>query len=148
MLEYRVLIQFVLYLVSFYITWPILMAGFINPFIYDFPFWVVLTFVAPLQGFNNALVYGCPRFLLKDKRLIRLRASIIDHTAALRGAGSKFMQRVSSRSSNVQHTETSSGDVGDADVFEEIHASDTSSPDLVIDPSVAIATECGVPPNQ
>jgi len=136
MLEQRVLIQFVLYLVSFYLTWPLLMTAQLNPSTFPYPFWVAVTFVGPLQGFTNAAVYACPRFLMKDKRLLRMRTSLAN-------AGFKIMRRLSNLPIHLHHTTDPSDE--EEHPLEEIHASDDSSPHQTIDPSVAIAAEFDVP---
>jgi len=111
------------------------MAGLIDPYKFDYPFFVVLVFVGPLQGFNNALVYACPRFLMKDKRLLRVRATIIENTTALRGAVRRFSRWT-------DHESTTETDAP----FEEIRAPDEACPNNNrkvggLDPSVAIAAE-------
>jgi len=101
MLEKRVLIQFLLYLASFYVTWPLLLAALLDPSLYRYNFWVVVSFVGPLQGFNNALVYACPRLLMKDKKLVRMRQSIVmEDSGMFSGMGSRFLRRITSFSNN------------------------------------------------
>jgi len=68
-LESRVFWQALLYTLSFYITWPILFSVYIKATDYTRGYDVgryalpaLVSFVAPLQGFTNFLVYARPRF--------------------------------------------------------------------------------------
>lgn len=62
-LERDVFHQCVFYLLSFYISWPILIVGNTIGDYRGFGFWVVMVMVTPLQGFSNCMVYLRPRFL-------------------------------------------------------------------------------------
>lgn len=58
--------QAILYTVSFYVTWPIMLAVYVSGAdtrSNSFGFAVLVAFVAPLQGFSNFLVYIRPRML-------------------------------------------------------------------------------------
>jgi len=67
-LESKVFWQALLYTLSFYITWPIFFSVYIAATDYTqgydvgrYALLAVVSFVAPLQGFTNFLVYACPR---------------------------------------------------------------------------------------
>ena len=59
--------QCLFYALAFYITWPILFSVYLASVDLNGPLGLTLTvaFVAPLQGFNNFLVYIRPRFFHK-----------------------------------------------------------------------------------
>ena len=63
-IEQMVFWQALFYTVSFYITWPIVLCVYVTGWDFEkknFGFSVVVALVAPLQGFNNFLVYARPR---------------------------------------------------------------------------------------
>ena len=55
--------QCLFYVLAFYITWPILFGVYLASVDANGPLWLTLivAFVAPLQGFNNFLVYVRPK---------------------------------------------------------------------------------------
>ena len=60
-IEQAVFRQAVFYTISFYITWPIVLCVYVTGWDFEkknFGFSVVVALVAPLQGFNNSLVYA------------------------------------------------------------------------------------------
>ena len=65
-MERRVFWQALLYTLSFYVTWPIILlvyADSVDIKVNNFWFSLLVAFVAPLQGFSNFLVYVRPRAL-------------------------------------------------------------------------------------
>jgi hypothetical protein len=77
MMERKTFWQALFYLGAFYLTWPILLASQLSldaQIIY--PFMLVVSILAPLQGFLNFLVYARPRIqnLLQERQKLR-RAS-------------------------------------------------------------------------
>jgi hypothetical protein len=70
-LEQRVFWQALLYTLSFYVTWPIVLSVYITSFdvkLDAYGFTLVVAFVAPLQGFNNFLVYVRPKLMRHCQR--------------------------------------------------------------------------------
>jgi hypothetical protein len=56
--------QALFYSLSFYITWPVVLLVYVTGWDYEkkaYGYSVLVSFVAPLQGFNNCLVYFRPR---------------------------------------------------------------------------------------
>jgi len=93
-LESKVFWQALLYTLSFYITWPILFSVYIASTDYTrgydvgrYTLPVLVSFVAPLQGFTNFLVYARPRLMRTAmfRRVFTRLASVIEHqtTASL-----------------------------------------------------------------
>lgn len=80
-LERKVFWQCLSYGLAFYITWPIQYTVYLGDLDYradKFGFTLVVAFVAPLQGFNNFLVYIRPRWQrYLEKRKSRLSMSSI-----------------------------------------------------------------------
>jgi len=83
-LERKVFWQCLSYVLAFCITWPILFVGYIYGFnnfdegqYVDYPYGLAMTvsFVAPLQGFNNFLVYVRPRWETYRENRKRLLAA-------------------------------------------------------------------------
>ena len=74
-LESQVLWQCLFYVLAFYITWPILFTVYLASIDTDGPLRLTLTvaFFAPLQGFNNFLVFVRPKMV----RMVRERWSIL-----------------------------------------------------------------------
>ena len=63
-MEKMVFWQALFYTMSFYITWPIVLCVYVTGWDFEkkiFGFSLVVSLVAPLQGFNNSLVYSRPR---------------------------------------------------------------------------------------
>lgn len=75
-LEQEVLEQCVFYVLAFYVTWPILFSVYLKSIDVGGPIGltVLVAFVAPLQGFNNFLVYVRPRIkhFLKNREKPRI----------------------------------------------------------------------------
>ena len=75
-LESQVFWQCLFYVLAFYITWPILFSAYLASVDVDGPLGLTLTvaFVAPLQGFDNFLVFVRPKLLrMARDRWSRLR---------------------------------------------------------------------------
>ena len=92
-LERDVFRQCFFYTCAFYISWPILFSVYLASVDVKGPFGLTLTvaFVAPLQGFNNFLVYLRPkvnRYLRQSgiwtrmSHMIEQYASITDHVSS------------------------------------------------------------------
>ena len=62
--EKEVSIQAFFYLFNIWISWPVFVFAMLKTETIDFTFafWVIVLALAPLQGFNNSLVYFRPRF--------------------------------------------------------------------------------------
>ena len=95
-LERRVFWQAILYTLSFYITWPIWILVYTTGIDFkseNYWFSIIVAFVAPLQGFNNFLVYIRPRATaMKEVPLVR-RASSLFSTAFFRRHSGQRLQR-------------------------------------------------------
>ena len=61
--EAAVFWQSAFYLLGYYICWPILIVAILNAESQSLNFWAVLSFIAPLQGFLNCLVFVRPRIM-------------------------------------------------------------------------------------
>ena len=71
-MERLVFWQALFYTISFYVTWPIVFCVYITGWDYSrqvYAFSAMVAFVAPLQGFNNCLVYTRPRIAKKMEEI-------------------------------------------------------------------------------
>lgn len=71
-MERLVFWQALFYTVSFYITWPVVLLVYVTGWDFErevYGFAILVSFVSPLQGFNNFLVYTRPRI---TKKLVKL----------------------------------------------------------------------------
>lgn len=68
-LEQAVFWQCLFYVMAFYVTWPIVFAVYLASIDAGGPLWLAITvaFVAPLQGFSNAVVYIRPKLQNRNK---------------------------------------------------------------------------------
>ncbi|CAB9527065.1 expressed unknown protein [Seminavis robusta] len=84
-IERAVFWQCLFYMLAFYVTWPILFSVYLASVDVHGPLRLTLTvaFVAPLQGFNNWLVYIRPK-LLKDRHKKRKSQSSPHGSASMR----------------------------------------------------------------
>jgi hypothetical protein len=85
-LEQAVFWQCFYYVLAFYISWPILFAVYLFSIDVTGPFGLALTvaFVAPLQGFNNFLVYIRPKLMKRtEERRARSRSRIQESLASV-----------------------------------------------------------------
>lgn len=83
-LETRVFYQSLWYVLSFLVSWPILFAMYIasvDEKKESFPLTITLAFLAPLQGFNNCLVYLRPKYnaWLKKREKKRKQSSSVSN---------------------------------------------------------------------
>ncbi|CAB9503330.1 expressed unknown protein [Seminavis robusta] len=91
-MEQAVFWQCLFYVMAFYITWPILFSVYLASLddkVRIFGLSLTVAFVAPLQGFNNFLVYIRPKLRQSKKRTTR-------RTTNISQLGSSLARRVSS----------------------------------------------------
>jgi hypothetical protein len=83
-LENAIFWQSVFYLGALYLSWPILLVSNFSSLskgslYFPYAHWVVATFLCPLQGFSNFVVYARPRLLSRYRKKQRRNGSKLPH---------------------------------------------------------------------
>lgn len=143
--------QSLLYTISFYITWPIMFAVYLagaDARSNRFGLAATVAFVAPLQGFNNFLVYVRPRitaFVRSHRRRTGTSSSTPTISSSMGGAAAgipaaNHRSTLPTTSADFSQSQSNNGTTmtfGSQNFHDEQHLGDVAS--AFVDPSVLLA---------
>eukprot|EP00540_Astrosyne_radiata_P007449 CAMPEP_0116852814 /NCGR_PEP_ID=MMETSP0418-20121206/17528_1 /TAXON_ID=1158023 /ORGANISM="Astrosyne radiata, Strain 13vi08-1A" /LENGTH=444 /DNA_ID=CAMNT_0004485071 /DNA_START=1434 /DNA_END=2768 /DNA_ORIENTATION=+ len=148
-LEKEVMWHAVAYMMAFWITWPLLLVALLIGTGDEYWFFFVVFFVAPLQGFNNALVYFRSRLFKRRKQKPPAQSKVMGQPAGRRQEQPVTRTNLSSRPPNsrlssltptgVDATERPGSLQGATDRPDWNHSIHMETEDPDYDPCVAIA---------
>ena len=85
------------YLSAFWISWPILLVSNAKSDSGEYPLFVVVMLLAPIQGFSNFLVYVRPRILCRFRQRKRLKSNTTPDTHISSSFSGRFFRQKSVR---------------------------------------------------
>ena len=142
-LERLVFWQALFYCLSFCITWPIVLCVYVTGWDFEkekYGFSIVVAFVAPLQGFNNCLVYVRPKLLKTMQSAARSVAAVSSSSMdSLYGRRSAFRR---SYDTDKKSSDTPGESGTNSSTVPNYALAMSSTPTMtMIDPSIAIAED-------